>query len=301
MQQASPTIRSAALTALLENLVDYAGLFPPAKLDMQPAVENYSRYEAGQFSWMLGKFIVPAARLNEFENSARLIQSAGGWSVSALLGTDIATDVKHVASFNERNRGRMTVASVELKAGAPSEIQWTHSLIPPDLQAFIEVPLSADIGACLDTLARCKRNAKIRTGGETPEMIPSSASVAGFIGGCADKGVPFKATAGLHHPLRALHRLTYVADSPSATMHGFLNVFLATVFLAEKRIDVAEATELLDETSASAFGFEDEGVTWRSYRATAENIRLARESFARSFGSCSFAEPVEDLQALSLL
>jgi hypothetical protein len=301
MQQASPTIRNAALTALLENLVDYAGLFPPAKLDMQPAVENYSRYAEGQLGWMLGKFIAPAARLTELESSARSIESPGVWNVSALLAGDIATDIKQVTAFNVRNRGRLTVTSVELKASAPADIQRAHSLMVPDLQVFFEIPLSADIESCLDALARCKRKAKIRTGGETPEMIPAAGSVAGFIGLCADKGVPFKATAGLHHPLCSLHRLTYAPDSPSATMHGFLNVFLAAVLLAEKRIDVTEASELLNEPCANSFGFADDGVIWRSHRATTENIRLARKSFALSFGSCSFSEPVEDLQALSLL
>ena len=54
---------AAGLRALLEGVFDYAGLFPPARLDMAETVRNYARYLDDEHAWMLGRFIVPTARL----------------------------------------------------------------------------------------------------------------------------------------------------------------------------------------------------------------------------------------------
>jgi hypothetical protein len=302
MPQASPTIRSSALTALLEGLVDYAGLFPPTKLSMEAAVENYAAYANGKFSWMLGRFVVPAARLAEFEIAlAGLSQTRAKWSLSALLGHDIEADIKQVLEFNRQHAPEIAISSVELKVVNPADIFRAHMLIPKTLGAFFEIPLSADLQGCVFALKECGRYAKIRTGGETPEMIPPSAGMAEFISQCAHAGVTFKATAGLHHPFRSVHRLTYAADSPSGTMHGFLNVFFAAALLRSGAIDAAEATELLNETSPEAFLIDSGSIGWREHSLTREQIAAARKNFSLSFGSCSFSEPVEDLQSLSLL
>jgi len=300
MQQASPTIRSAVLTALLKNLVDYAGLFPPAKLPMQAAVENYAAYSAGEFNWMLGKFIVPAARLAEFGSAIVNLRTIEKWPLSVLLGADIAKDIEQVCEFPLRNH-EVEVSSVELKTTTADDIFRTHSLIPTNLPAFFEIPLTADIQGCISALKQCGRGAKIRTGGETPEMIPPTSSVAKFMFQCAQAKVPFKATAGLHHSVRSVHPLTYAPDSPTGTMHGFLNVFLAAALLGNSAIDIPEATELLSETSPEALVVNTDSIGWHDHRLTREQIVAARKNFSPSFGSCSFTEPIEDLQSLSLL
>lgn len=300
MPQASPTIRSAALAALLENLVDYAGLFPPAKLPMQVAVENYAAYSAGEFSWMLGKFIVPAARLIEFEAAIVNLRTIEKWPLSVLLSADIAKDIAQVRESPLRNHA-VEVYSVELKTTTADDILRAHSLIPNNLPAFFEIPLTADIQGCISALKQCGRSAKIRTGGETPEMIPPPSSVAEFMFQCAHAKVTFKATAGLHHPIRSVHPLTYAPDSPTGTMHGFLNVFLAAALLSNNAIDIAEAAGLLGETSAEALVVNADSIGWHDHHLTREQIVAARKDFSLSFGSCSFAEPIEDLQSLSLL
>jgi hypothetical protein len=307
MLQASLTTRSAeiqpstALGSLLTELIDYAGLFPPAKLSMPDAVNNYAKYLHDNFRWMLGRFIVPVAGLAEFETAVSAAEISQKASVSALLGSDIAADIATISQFNTRHAGKIQISSVELKISTPEDIRNADKLIPRDLEAFFELPLSGDVAVCIDTLSQCGRNAKIRTGGETPEMIPSSDSLANFLNLCAESSLPFKATAGLHHPIRSTRRLTCAGNSPSGIMHGFLNVFLAAAFLRQRVINLAEANELLSEMSAAAFVFGESHVTWRLHVLTTEQIASARQQFALSFGSCSFSEPVEDLQALSLL
>jgi hypothetical protein len=117
---------------------------------------------------------------------------------------------------------------------------------------------------------------------------------------CAAANVPFKATAGMHHPLRSLHRFTYQAESPSGVMHGFLNVFLAASFL-RAGMETEVALQLLDEPSVHAVHFDLDGVAWRQHRISRDEIAAARQGFAVSFGSCSFTEPIDDLRSLSLL
>jgi hypothetical protein len=48
--------------ALMHGIVDYAGLFPPASLDMPKTVANYARYRSGEDRWALGRLVVPLKR-----------------------------------------------------------------------------------------------------------------------------------------------------------------------------------------------------------------------------------------------
>ncbi len=142
--------------------------------------------------------------------------------------------------------------------------------------------------------------AKVRTGGLTPDAIPSSADVAGFLCRAAQLRMPFKATAGLHHPLRSQRPLTYALDSPRAAMHGFLNVFLAAAF-AWDGLERAALQDILEEREATAFRFSQREVEWQGRRLSSAQVRAARRDFAHSFGSCSFEEPVTELRELELL
>jgi hypothetical protein len=121
-----------------------------------------------------------------------------------------------------------------------------------------------------------------------------------FVRLCANAKVPFKATAGLHHPIRSVRRFTYQANSPSGMMHGFLNLFLAAAFL-KAGMETRLATELLEEQSAAALQFDSVEVEWRAHRLHWQQISAARQDFCVSFGSCSFSEPVDDLRSLGLL
>ena len=184
---------------------------------------------------------------------------------------------------------------------------WTFSMLyrnvearPAWLAAFVEVPLDTDRGALLAVLKARGARAKVRTGGVVPEAIPGPPGLARFVAACAAAGVPFKATAGLHHPVRAEHALTYEPGAPRAAMHGFVNVFAAAA-LARSGAALAELEALLSEGKPSAFRFEPDGLRWRGRLLPADALGRARREFALSFGSCSFAEPVADLRTLGVI
>jgi hypothetical protein len=297
-------VSGGAANALLSGLVDYAGLFPPAALSMDAAVAEYARWRGSPEAFVLGRFVAPAARLAELGRVAEArLPEAGArepWRVSALLATDVASDAVLVRSFDASYTGRAVVDCVELKAATPAQAEAALSALPPGLVAYVELAPDDGLAAMLAALKRRGARAKIRTGGVVPESIPEPREVARFIAACAEAGVAFKATAGLHHPVRAEHALTYDAASPRAVMHGFLNVFAAAAF-ARGGAGAVQLEAVLCETRPEAFRFEPKGLSWRDLRASVSALAEARRDFATSFGSCSFAEPVADLRALAVL
>ena len=290
--------------ALLAGLVDYAGLFPPAALSMDDAVAEYARWRRSPQAWMLGRFVLPASRLAELARAADAHLPEPGaaepWRLSALLGGDVHGDSSLVTSFNRAHAGRAVVDAVELKAGSAEDAEAALEALPAGLAAFVEVPLGDELGGILAVLRRRGASAKARTGGVVPDAIPEPAAVARFLAACASAGIPFKATAGLHHPVRAEQALTYEPGSPRATMHGFLNVFAAAAF-ARAGAPVSDLETVLREQDASAFRLDGDALDWRGLRVPADALAGARRDFAVSFGSCSFAEPVAGLRALGVL
>ncbi len=304
---------TAGARALLSGLVDYAGLFPPAGLGMKEAVAGYARHRSEPEAWMLGRFVVPAARIDELEEAMGLAgDSAAGrreaapgtierpWSLSALVGPAFSTHADTVVAFNARHGARARIDSVELRASTRAELDAALETIPEGLTTFVELPLDDALDELL-TIVRSRRAlAKVRTGGVVPEIIPEPESLARFVASCASAGVPFKATAGLHHPVRAKHPLTYEEGAPRGTMHGFLNVFSAAAF-ARNGMGEDEIEVVLRETDPSVFRLDEDGLTLGDRRASTDDLVRTRQDLATSFGSCSFAEPVADLQSLGVI
>ena len=296
-----------SVRALLNRLIDYAGLFPPAKLDMASTVRNYAQYLKSDDSWILGRLIVPAARLDEFEqHAAGLLPRAtdgGVWQVSALTSaagsSELAIDIERIETFNARHEeddaGRAIIDVVELKGESPAAIADALELFSDDVFAFVEVPIAADPRGLIDAIADAGAGAKVRTGGVTADLYPTPANLARFIARCADANVPFKATAGMHHPLR------HFSDAVKADEFGFLNVFIAACLALTDELDETAIAEILMEKDASAFVFTDEAASWRDRTLETESIEDVRAEFAIAFGSCSVGEPREDLRAMNLL
>jgi hypothetical protein len=292
-----------ALRTLLAGTIDYAGLFPPAGLDMATSVRQYADYRSHPDAWALGRFVVPAARLSELEREATPLAPtapADAWRLSALLGPDFATEIHALGEFNCRHAAAgapaLSADVVEARADSIEAIDRLLAAVPRWAQAYVEIPLDRDPVPLVAAIARRGGRAKVRTGGVTPDAFPSAEAVARFLRACTDAGVPFKATAGLHHLLRAEYRLTYAPDSPRGTMFGFLNVFLAAAFL-RLGMDNADVIRLLEERSPEAVGLAGDAVEWRGHRLDQAAIAAARAAGIVAFGSCSFTEPVGELQA----
>ncbi|ABF41007.1 conserved hypothetical protein [Candidatus Koribacter versatilis Ellin345] len=290
----TPTATTSALHALLEGLIDYAGLFPPAGLEMAKAVSNYARYKSGPHAWMLGRFIVPVARLDEFERAWHTEGEPADWRLSALI-TEVGSDLPLIQEFNATYGGDVQIDAVELKASTSSEIRAL-----PGITGYVEVASASDPTELIAQMKHEKLRAKIRTGGLTADAFPQAGAIARFLRACAAAAIPFKATAGLHHPVRCVKPFTYEQGSAEGTMHGFLNVFLAAGF-ARKGYAVLFLERLLAEENPQAFRFAENGVHWGDAYLSAEELADLRTNFAIAFGSCSFEEPIADLQALRLL
>lgn len=282
---------SDALRALIEGAIDYAGLFPPASEDMPAAVRHYAAYRASEDRWMLGRFVVGVAKLPELRSTLAATKVAGdAWPVTVVVPDAAAA----TSVLRGPDDARVRIESVEVKAQTATEVALVARAAPKNREVYVEVAVDATMPAMLDAIVAGRLRAKIRTGGVAADAIPPADRVIAFIRGCLDRGLPFKATAGLHHPLRGNYRLTYQAGAPTADMFGFLNVFLAAVFMREELND-REAAELLLESDPAAIVVDDSGIRWRTHSVDAASIRAARTKVITSFGSCSFREPVDEL------
>lgn len=339
------------MRAFLAGLVDYAGLFPPAKLDMAAAVTKFAKHRASPCAFGLARFVCPATRLGEFATLAAphlpslaagveagaaggrkpqlgrgggaggvvvkplkmtstSVAEGGGavqqpWALSVLIDAQLTESLKAIEEFNQshykNHHYSALVDTVEIKVVTPDAIDYAMEHLPEDIFPFFEIPPVADMRPFADELSGKGAGAKMRTGGLTADLIPTAEQIADFLMPMSAAGVPVKCTAGLHHPIRALQPLTYEPDCATATMHGFVNVFLAACVLHEMDADRPTVLHLLGETDAKSFVFDDGGVSWRGLRISTERIAEARESFAHCFGSCSFDDPVNDLKRLGML
>ena len=289
-----------ALHALLAAIVDYAGLFPPAGLDMARAVRNYADYRASGDAWMLGRFVAPVARLDEFRAARAAVSDDAPWPLSALVGDDVARDVDRAAAFNARSDSGATIDCLEARTSTPDDVAVLAALPVDGFTIFGELPFGVEPAPLLAALRSAAFNAKLRTGGVTADAFPRPDWLVHVMRACIESRVTFKATAGLHHPIRGSYALTYAKGAPRGTMYGYLNLFLTAAALARGMSD-EDATALLVEQEASAFTVLRDGIRWRDRTIEAEDIRVARERVATSFGSCSFREPVDELRELAVL
>ena len=271
---------------------------------MSDAVLNYATYRNSNYAWMLGRFVVTAARLAEFYECARDFISrdrGSAWRVSVVVGENVYETISMVEDFNSTNGPRVICDTIEIKAETAKLIENSSNALPGNVTAFFEIPLDERFADMIATLSVTRQCAKMRTGGVTAETFPRSSEIVRFVRTCLAANVPFKATAGLHHPVRCFRPLTYEANSLKGTMHGFLNLFLMTGFAREGyRSSLLE--DVMEEEFNEVFRFDDQTATWRDdYSLSIWQIESLRNSGIQSFGSCSFDEPIADLQKLGIL
>jgi hypothetical protein len=241
-----------ARRALLGRLIDHAPTFPPASLLPAEALAEDARARGSRHAFVLARLVWPSSRLAEQPPSER--------AVSAVLDAPLPKGAR-VEAVEARYRDSLD----ELAALAG--------------EAYVEVPIDDALEERLDALVEHGLRAKVRCGGD---VVPRDGELARFVRACAERELVFKATAGLHHAVRAN------GD------HGFLNLLAAVVFSGE-----AEAA--LAETDAAAFALDAHAFSWRGHQATAGELEQVRRERFHSIGSCSFFEPVEELEALGML
>ena len=290
---------------LLNEIIDYAGLFPPSQVSMPDAVLAYTTYRHSNYGWMLGRFVLPVSRLDEFYECAEEFlpkKAEQAWRLSVLAGEDLNATVRTINEFNRKHSDRAVCDVLEVKAATVSKIENTITLLPKAIIPYFEIATSGRTFVDLvATLGIKRQRAKIRTGGVTREDFPDTREIIRFVRTCMAANVPFKATAGLHHPIRCFKPLTYAPDAPQGTMHGFLNMLMMTGFARESfRVSLLE--EILEEEFEEVFDFNEGGVAWRGgHFLTLAHLNLLRVRGMHSFGSCSFDEPVADLKEMGVL
>lgn len=330
--ESSNTLTPPGLRTLLQEILDYAGLFPPADLSLDRALKNYAKYRDEPEAWMLSRFVLPVRRLPDLTPYRGLFKDETPYSFSVLGtgGDDLDTfleaftrDLDVIETFDEAHKGQAQVAAMEVRlpdslVGSPqSQIGSFLTAVNRELVAagtakldlFLEVPMNEDAVRGLPEVCaaiadhnsqqavppRTKMGLKMRCGGAEPADVPSVEHAAALIAACRDASIPFKATAGLHHPIR------HYDDGLDTEMHGFINIFGAAVLASEHQLSRPNVQEILREETADNFRFLQDDFAWRDLKVSLDGVRHARENLALSFGSCSFEEPIDHLRELELL
>lgn len=309
--QINPTV-SSSLQALLVGSIDYAGLFPPADLALEPALENQAEYLRSDDSWMLNTLVLPAARFSaaspyfsrfDVQHPLR-ISALGPKSQNASEFSErLAVTAEAIRQLQGERRAEVSVVQLEIAVPSDCDLSLLAALhdatVKLGLRVFCEAP-AAEAQRTIALLAQnnTARHAplgfKLRTGGVTADAFPPSDQIARALVAASRDHVPIKFTAGLHHPVRQFR------TEVNGNMYGFLNVLGAGVLGAEHAWDEATTIKMLEDEDPRVFVFDEDSFAWREWKITADAIRSHRE-LVTSFGSCSFDEPRNDLRALGLL
>lgn len=260
----------SARRALLERLIDHAALFPPASLPMDAAIEADRRARACGEAWILDRFICPATRLHELPEDPP--------PLSVVFDGEPSADPSSLP--------------IELVEARGATLQRIRDVFGQEPKVFVELAVGDGLEPALAGLSNAGAGAKLRCGGLTADAFPSVREVARFACACEEIGLPWKATAGLHHPVR------HVDPGTGFHMHGFLNLLAAAAFADEGEEAVAA---IVAEEDPVAFTADDREFGLHGFRADADAVARMRSERLVAYGSCSFSEPVEDLTALGIL
>src|SRR6059058_2919751 len=302
---------AGSLHALLAQSIDYAGMFPPCTLPLEPALQNQAKYVRSPEAWMLGTFVLPVEQFDAARELLSQFDPLHPLRVAA-LGPKTADADAFLDALEEANAAIRSLSKydVDLVSISHLEMFLPHGVdlallrearsIVGDLPVFWEAPPDR-AEQTIALLAEHNSDAslatfgyKLRTGGVTADAFPTAAQIARALVTPATHQLPIKFTAGLHHPIRQFR------EEVKTKMHGFLNVLGATVLAAEHRWDARQTSIMLENENSHSFSFTEDFFAWREWKISTERLQYRRK-FVASFGSCSFDEPREDLRALGFL
>ena len=326
-----------SLYPFLSDIIDYAGLYPPSELPLEEAFIKYLSHIEQKEAWMLSKFVVGTGLLSELitlidaepespspfkitlvgaasddvdgfkkviDNTVEAIENALAFTAKKIRVSTLEIKVPLVCLKDENSSDLQAAIGYAVQSMAKSK------LLPH--QIFFEVPgFDFDIKYAKELVQGIHRHNewlesnekenysfsgfKIRCGGVEAFQFPPTDYLAEAISFSRQNDVPLKFTAGLHHPVRHFN------DSVQTKMHGFLNVFGASLLSYSKNLSEAELLEILNDENASNFSFRKSEFSWKTHSISLEELHMFRSLSVTSFGSCSFDEPVEDLQELNLI
>ena len=302
---------SASLRALLEQAIDYAGMFPPCALALEPALRNQATYVHSEQAWMLNGFVLPVEQFDaatqffsefDFQHSLCVAALGAKTTESDAFLDGVVNAAAAIRSFSRYGTDLFSISHLEmfLPDDVDSAFLKEAKTILGELPVFWEAPPErAEQTIALIAGHNSEETAatfgyKLRTGGVTADAFPTSEKIARALVTAATHQLPIKFTAGLHHPIRQLR------DEVKTKMHGFLNVLGAAAFAAEHRWDADQAVMMLEDEDPRSFSFTDDFFAWRDWKLETTRLQYRRR-FVKSFGSCSFDEPRDDLRALNLL
>jgi len=295
-----------ALRVLLDSVIDYAGTHQPASLPLPEALANYVRFRKGAESWIVNRFVCSASKLSELADEIERQKPVVVFPVAVIgqAASDIASfrlaldqDSASMERFQDAVGQGALLETYEVRLPANSNFE----RVVADLQAFdsVEVFLELQWGDGLEEAMAAAAeigwlSVKARTGGPSSSAYPSAVELAVFVQQALDLDLRLKLTAGLHHALPNVDAAT------AGRAHGFLNVFVAAALHEAHGLSRVEIEAVLGEREIDQFSFSESDVGWRELSAGLESIEDMRSLFA-GFGSCSIAEPLEDIEALGLL
>ena len=296
-----------SLRVLVAKSIDYAGMFPPCSLDLDPAIENQAKYVRSSDAWMLSTFVLP---VDKFEPARRLLarfDRTHPFRVS-VLGPKTPDAAGFLRALHNIGTAMNSFAANEAVAidqleiflpdqvniDALSEAGSALGAVPAFFEASVDRAEGViDLLAKLNAKSEGRFGFKLRTGGVTADAFPTSAQIAQVLISAAREQVPIKFTAGLHHPIRQFRQ------EVNTKMHGFLNVLGAAILTSIHKWDDKQAAAMLEDEDVNSFSFGEDRLSWREWSADVKSIEDERKRVF-SFGSCSFDEPREDLRALGL-
>lgn len=283
----------------LENIIDYAGTFPPAALAPAESVNQYRGYRNSSDGWIVGSLAWSCSALDAL---TPLVKSEDEFEL-ALIGRPSNSweswldareqDIQDINKALEAALG-LAAATYESKIADLSKI--TESLgslriLSRDIDIYVELPWDEPLEDVLAEIAAQEwARVKFRTGGAAKEAYPTPDQLANVIKQCVDLEVEFKLTAGLHEPI------AHIDNSNGAFAHGFLNVMMATAIAFQDDASQREIADVLSSSDASLWSVK-RGLSFDGKTLDEDALNNAR-SFFGSFGSCSVDEPLQGLQRL---
>ena len=301
-----------SLTLFLDKLIDYAGLFPPAQLEIGSSIRNYAEYVKSIDKWMMSQFIIPVSRLHEIPRELMEKFSKKHPLVLSLISGNIINEIDIATHFFETYPEEVIFSGHESRISDLStftqDLLDVHQLCKNqnfDFDSFYEVAPSQNwINEMNDAIAKIATfntnhnvnvGFKLRCGGVEAQMFPTVENIAHTILACRNSNLSMKFTAGLHHPIRHYSALV------QTKMYGFFNVFIGGMVAHKFNLELDALIEILIDENPDNFIFDDNGLNWKDYFISNSEIQTYRDKSFISYGSCSFNEPRADLQKLGLL